>query len=351
MGSKPKNQHYIPRVYLKPWEHENKKLWIADKDHEDKIKIDERKEEKVFSSRNLYTIKLDQEFVVKHCEKIKKELAQKIANFMNDQKVYAKDRGIEIRNLDQIESKLDTIGEWTFFKNDSGKVVSRSKIIKNIRSFTSYYLENKFNDYFENQWCQTRDRFIELCNTEGVHKVQRNYIDLIIKFAIATEMRRPNSNSVTWSKCIISNVYNYWNESGLNVRFRNEYKKQDIANQYWLIDLYKMMTGGTGYYNTFLELFYTKFSHIILFTVKGNDSFITSDNPFFIEKNNSEKGMYFPVTPKHLIFIPIIENNFSSDYEGICLKTKIINSKEIEKLNTIIKRNANKFVVYLDNMR
>lgn len=346
MGSRPKNQHYIPRVYLKPWEHENKKLWIADKNHEDK-KI-EKKEEKVFSSRNLYTVKLNQEFVVKHCEKIKREFSEKIANFMNDQEVYAKDRGIEIRSLDQIESKLDNIEEWTFFRNDSGKVVSRSKIIKNIRSFTSYYLENKFNDYFENQWCQTRDSFVELYNAEGVHKVKQNYIDLIIKFAIATEMRGPKSNLVTLAKLVISNKYNYWDKFGLNVRFRNEYKKQDVANQYWLIDLYKMMTGGTGYYNTFLKSFYAKVSHIILFTTKGNDSFITSDNPFFIEKNNSEKGIYFPITPKHLIFLPVIKNDFSSDYEGIYLKTETINSKEIEKLNAIIKRNANKSIVYLN---
>ncbi|KRL88845.1 DUF4238 domain-containing protein [Limosilactobacillus ingluviei] len=255
MGSKPKNQHYVPRVYFKPWRNENKKIWIANKNC--KNKIDERKEEKILSSRNLYTINFDQKLVIKNCEEIKKEFVRQISNLMDSRNVYAKYHDRKIKTLNQIESDLNTVEQWDFFKKDSNLEANRSKIIEDIKKLTSFYLEGKFSDCFENHWSKKRNEFIKFCETRhdeiiNGNLVKRSQVESVIKFALSMWMR--NNKSILKEK-VRAKALEYLEVDGLAEVINTEKEADDFAKQYWLRELYNMLTNEKGCYHYFLELF------------------------------------------------------------------------------------------------
>lgn len=347
MGSKPKNQHYVPRVYLKPWRNRNRKIWIADKNQEDEVV--ERKEEKILSARNLYTVDFDQEFVINNCEEVKKEFIYKINSLMDSRNVYAKYRDRKIKDFDQIKSDLKNVEQWHFFKEDFDSEVNRSKIIEDIKKLTSFYLEEKFSDYFENQWSQKRDKFIKFCESQydeiiNGKLVKRSQVDSVIKFAVSMCIR---SDESTLKEIARTKALESLRIPELAEKLSMKEVVDDFTNQYWLKELYKMVTDEEGFYYYFCELFSNYNFQMILFKVGESGSFMTSDNPFFIvERSQDKRGMYFPIDPKYLIFITGNNEDVPTTSEKIFLRMEIINSEKVEEINMIVKSNANKYIVY-----
>lgn len=114
----------------------------------------------------------------------------------------------------------------------------------------------------------------------------------------------------------------------------------------WLAEIYKSLHGvKKGFFHSFVPNALQRCG-LMLFKVRdeAEGSFLTSDNPAFIHSSclevNNANGMYFPLTPKYLLFIGL---NSEGDASDMILRT--IGNKDIRKINNIILNTATRSVI------
>ena len=109
----------------------------------------------------------------------------------------------------------------------------------------------------------------------------------------------------------------------------------EMMDAVWFTELYRMFFKNSGgFYHTALAKTVENCQMILFEAYPTAGSFITSDNPAFrhisVVESQNLNGSYFPIDPKHLIFIARGEDNINRiDY-------RMANEELVKKFNRII---------------
>ena len=322
-----RDQHYVPKTYLRAWENEVSSKKEPDKKFKgvyhyyknDLTTGDGRNVESILSRYHTYTIDFDHSFVFNEMPEVARDYGKKIQGIINQREVMAYYQG---RKLDTIESLISDeafqhLEEWVFYKKDNPKRLAKKKaILNNIREVHSYEIEKKLDDFLEKEWQKTRDSFIDKV-TEGAKcgSVQ----DVRVNHTLATKLiynvlimmcRNPEFNCMGIFPAIGTTFMNIFsaNETDNENMEKAEKLVKLLLHGAWLAEIYKgLFDTKKGFCEVFSKGIQKNCKMTLLYCSESSGSFITSDNPAFmflsnVTKNN-RNGLYLPLTPHHLLLI------------------------------------------------
>ncbi len=368
-----KNQHFVPRVYMKAWETQVETLKEPDKKFNGIYIIKDGEigyganKKSVLWKPHLYTINFKYSFICKSCSKVKSQFVDMIYDLLRNgykQPVYGKLGYSIIKTKKSIQKHFYEIKDWDFYYAD-GNVAKKSAIRSQIDALNCYILEDAFDDYLENNWENILKAFVD-----GVHNgkpVALGRSERIISEDVAKDMlasffimlcRNPKFDAM--------GVYTRIKENLLYPVFDSMCKDEEINNSdietlegkkyadeimtgIWYSELYKMFFKNTGgFYHNVVQLALSGCQMILFETYDKAGTFITSDNPafehksFVVERDNGS-GFIFPISPKYLVFI-------GKGNEGInVVDHRFANSDTIKKFNRIINGHRTELIISTSN--
>ena len=192
-----KNQHFVPRVYLKSWEtpdsylsKSNKKLqsiFIFDKSD---ISLGElRKTNKILFLRNAYTVEWKHLIFCTPCKLIIKDFEKQIRAHLEDfEAVASLDNRLlshrEILNRCILESEYlyNKINSFKFLYKKSKNPLSTGKsndLLTKMQNVRSNIIEDAFAKRVEDSWKETLKEFIEPSEEKGVFQNAINKYNIV----------------------------------------------------------------------------------------------------------------------------------------------------------------------------
>lgn len=364
-----KNQHFVPRVYLKAWETEVE----TSKDPKKKFNgiyvfngsdIGEGANRgSVLWKRHLYTINFSYSYICKSCPKVKNDFASQIYGLLrNDfaKPVYGKLGYSIIKTTKSIKKHFFEIDDWDFYYDD-GNLARKASIKKQIEALNCYILEDAFDSYFESNWENTLNNFVNAVH-DGV-PLPTDQSERIIPMEIAKEMiasffimlcRNPMFDAMGIYTKIKENLLYpvflsaYHSDNGVTPSkdeiIEGKGYADGLMTGIWFSELYKMFfKKAGGFYHNILEVVLKGCQMILFEAYDDAGTFITSDNPAFENKifgeTKNSNGMLFPLSPKYLIFI-------AKGSEGInVIDHRFADANTIRYLNRIVARYKNKTII------
>lgn len=346
-----KNQHFVPRVYLKAWETQVENHQEPNKQFQgvyifkNGISIGEgRTVETILWKPHLYTIKFDQLYIANKCPAVYSFYVNAVYDTMiNNQPspVYGKLGYSVIKTKQSVRKHLKDIENWDFYYHN-GDMAKKKAILNRIRDIRCYILEDAFSQTFENSWETIKNTFIH--EVKNGIPVALDQSERLISEKAATDMlsfffmmlcRSPNFDAMgiyTWINNILVSAFGISNEI------------DEMMEAVWFTELYRMFFKEKGGF--FHTVFSQAFSNcqLILFEAYSNaEMFITSDSPAFQNDckvlRENENGFIFPLSPKYLLFIAKGNGGISTvDY-------RYANRDTVRHFNRIIKNNSHDSVV------
>lgn len=361
-----REQHFVPRVYMKAWETEVETTKEPDKKFNGvyvfkNTTIGEGANRKtVLWKPHLYTIRFGYSYIGKKCPKIKNEFVNMIYEYLRNngkQPIHGKYGYSTIKTKESIDKHFFEIMDWDFYYDD-GNVAKKKAIQNQIKAMNSYLLETAFDNYFEKQWEDAYGAFID-----AVHKgipVGIGRSERIVPEKVAYKMlslffimlcRNPRFDAMGIYTKIKNNVlYPVFismlqDEPEEESQEENSKEAEKEAISYvdemmtgiWYTELYKMFFKNSGgFYHNVIETALKGCQMVLFEAYEGAEFFITSDNPAFenktvVEKNNNN-GMIFPISPKYLLFIA------KGDEEINVVDHRLANAETVKYFNGIISR-------------
>ena len=113
----------------------------------------------------------------------------------------------------------------------------------------------------------------------------------------------------------------------------------------WLTEIYRGLYNENGFVDTFLSTALSDLG-IVVYRVanKSEGTFITSDNPVVYHKLRVEatnhNGIYFPLTPKYLIFLGKRSN---AGIDDVLFRT--VHNRDLRNINRILLNGAESGIV------
>lgn len=335
---KKKDQHFVPRTYLRPWSDDNK-IYCYDRENKNG---ELKKIKKILFERYYYSLTLKDWILpsYKTMPLIYQDFVDQTFKLMredNNKQIYALWNNKTIRSKNDISNYLINYLEWDFYYEKEGK--AKNKYLKDqITSMKSLVLEDGLNTKFENDWPDFRNNFInavEINQCNGIafgNGYMRQATYNVLKFLFMMVCRNPNFD--------IFGVYRKVFDVMLKSLPEEIQKETEEYQKYYLI--YRMLFDNTkGPYKTYLNFFENN-GQIILYKTKRNSGlFITSDNPAFLYRSIPERvnmsGIFFPLTPQYLLFLGRGDSNI--------VRYGLADNHTINYFNKIILRNSTKYCI------
>lgn len=362
--SKPKEQHYVPQVYLKAWEttvysiKEPKKPFLGVY-HYDKTQLvtgNGRNRNTILVNHNTYTIDYDHVFISTKCPKIKADMIEQIHSILSQRKIIANYKGNDITKSNEILDYLPDIDDWDFFNLDYSPAKKQANIYS-IKEIRSYLLEEKFSSFMETVWENILNTFLSpypKFDGQGqidIHYPNKSILSKMLYMVALMMCRNPVFDLYgifTWlEKDILEPVFLQslqWDDTKTTQIAINE-----LMRGVWLTEIYKgLFNSKGGFTNTFIKSALEKFG-VVMFRTRSKEegSFITSDNPVVSHFSNVEavnnNGIYFPLTPEYLLFLG---KNSDGVIEDTVFRT--VSNHDIKKLNRIILNSSTKSIVSIE---
>lgn len=310
-----KNQHFVPRVYIKAWEttvenskEPNKKFQGVYVFSKGNTSGEGRTKESILWKPHLYTIKFSQLYMAEKCPGIFNYYVNAVYEAMINNKpapVYGKLGYSVIKTKSSVRKHLRDIDKWDFYY-ENGDIAKKKALLNRINDIRCYLLEDSFSELFETHWERIRDTFI--AEVQNGTPVALGQSERYISEKVAREMmesffimlcRSPNFDAMgiyTWIDGILRSVYG----SAAEI--------DDMMNAVWFSELYRIFYKRTGgFYHNVISKAFENCQFILFESYSGSEMFITSDSPAF--QNNcmvlakNENGYIFPLTPKYMLFI------------------------------------------------
>lgn len=368
-----KRQHFVPRVYMKAWETQVETLKEPDKKFNGVYVIKEGNTgeganiKSVLWKPHLYTINFKYSFICNSCYRVKSQFVYMIYHLLRNefkQPVYGKIGYSIIKTKKSIQKHFHEIYDWEFYYDD-GNVARKTVILNQIESLNCYILEDSFDNYFEKNWENILNAFIN--DVHNGQPVGLGRSERIISEEVAKEMldsffimlcRNPKFDAMgVYTKIKENLLYPVFDSMRKNDEFKilnletSEGRKyaDELMTGIWYSELYKMFfKNAGGFYHNAVQLV-LRGCQMILFEAYDNScEFITSDNPAFEHKSSvverdNESGFIFPISPKHLIFI-------AKGNDGInVVDYRFANSETVKKFNRIINEHKSELVISSSN--
>lgn len=163
-----KKQQYVPRVYMKAWEttvetsKEPSKKFNGVYVFKNSSVGEGANKDSILWKPHLYTIKFRHSYICQSCNKVKNEFVNKIYMLLRTgfkQPIHGKHGYSIIKTKKSIEKHFFEINDWDFYYDD-GNLARKAALISQIEALNCYILEDSFDNYFENNWENTREKFI-----------------------------------------------------------------------------------------------------------------------------------------------------------------------------------------------
>lgn len=165
MGTK--NQHFVPRVYLKSWETRVFSDREPKKPFQGVYQFDKGNtvgngttRESILWEPHLYTISFRQLYMAQKCPGVYRYFADEIYKSMKNncpKPVYAKLGSVYIKNKSNVRRYLYKINEWDFFYYD-GTVARKKSLLNRFNDLRCYLLEDLFGSLFESRWDEIKSK-------------------------------------------------------------------------------------------------------------------------------------------------------------------------------------------------
>lgn len=265
---------------------------------------DGRNRDTILWKPSIYTVPFDQSFIDCKCPKIRNDFVNQIYGLMRNrtpQPVYGKLGYSIIKTRNSINKHLDDIYNWDFFYDD-GNVARNKAIINDIDNLNCYVIEEGLDQFFETKWENILKTFIsEMKNPENAtlgrneRRISVRAADELTKFIFMMYCRSPQFDGL-----------------GIYTQFRKilpELFGDTMVDGEWHAELYNLLyKKDGGHFNRLYETALKECQMVFYETYEGSGTFITSDNPVFVNKTNALEvqnttGIVFPLTPNYLVFI------------------------------------------------
>ena len=309
-----KEQHFVPRVYLKQWEgtvatlkEPNKQFTGVYYFDSDSFIGDGKNTGSILWKPHLYTINFDQIYIAEQCPLVYADFVSQVYSLMREREpapVYGKLGYSNIKTRESVRKHLSQVDTWTFFYYD-GNLARSGGILRNIHDLNSYLIENGLDFRFENSWESTLSEFVsELKNDsnatvgESVRRIDMDLTQRVFAFFLMMHCRSPQFNGfgiLGWIGELLRNAF------GDNIN--------SFVESLWYTELYRMVYGKKcGQYHAMLSAAIEQCQMIFYEAYSGAGTFITSDNPAFLNKRLAPEasnltGFIFPLSPKYLLFV------------------------------------------------
>lgn len=352
-----RNQHFVPRVYLKAWETkvETKQdpgrqfngVYYLKK--EDTIGEGATREA-ILWEPHLYTIGFRQLFLGKECPRIYNYFVNEVFNLMRDnrpQPVYGKLGYSVIKTKSSIRKHLYDINDWDFYYDD-GNVARKRSLLNRFNDIRCYLLEDAFSSVFESKWGNILKTFIDevenVLITPGLEtnrKISEKAAEDMMEFFFMMLCRSPQFDAM--------GIYTWMNDILQQTLFIPD-EADGMIEAVWLTELYRMFYKRKGgFYHTALVKTIENCQFILFKTYPNAGSFITSDNPAFQHISNFEvnnmNGYYFPISPNYMLLIV----KGSSPVNVISYR--MANRDLVRKFNQVIASHSKEKIVSMEKDR
>lgn len=353
-----RNQHYVPRIYTKAWETQVSSLREPHRVftgiyYYEKPYLETgngRNRESVLSHNHTYTVDFDYIHILPYCPKICEEYADSILQLLSSRGVTAQYNGQLLTNRNNISQNLKYIDRWTYIY-PNGDLASSRSTFNAIKSIRCYCLENRFCTYMESDFENTIQSFLNNFPSIGVGEIRKtfhdsNLINDILKLTVLMFCRNPSFDLLglyTWMQM-------HWLPEFFSQIEGIENPQEETTRTIrglWLCEIYKALFDcNHGFSNRFLSSLQSNIQ-IVVFRVRTpfDGSFITSDAPVVFQNsaittNQCPNGIYFPLTPKFLLFLC---KRTSGTIRDVLFRT--VGNDEIKRLNRVILNGAQKSII------
>lgn len=352
-----KNQHYVPRVYLKTWEtkvetsREPQKFFDGVYYFGKSDTIGEGStREAILWKPHLYTISFRQLYLARKCPKVYNFFVDEIFSLMRNnspQPVYGKLGYSLIKTRRSVYKHLYDIDDWEFYYDD-GTMARKKALLNRFNDIRCYLLEDSFSSVFESKWERIFQTFVSevkntapIAGTESERKISEKAAKDMMEFFFMLLCRSPQFDAM--------GVYSWMNDI-LKQSLSGDEVVDEMMEAVWFTELYKMFyKKNGGFYHTVLAKTVENCQFILFEAYHNAGSFITSDNPAFqhishIEVSNMN-GYYFPISPQYMLLI--VKGNAPVNV----VDYRMADDKLIRKFNQIIASHSNKLIVSIEKNR
>lgn len=345
-----KIQHYVPKTYLAQWqtmvesEKEPDKQFIGVYLFEDNNSVGlARSIDTILWKPRLYTINFDQLYLSDYCPLVYSDFVSQVYRLMRDRSphpVYGKLGYSVIRTRESIRKHLHAIDNWEFYYDD-GQLARKASILSDIHNLNSYIIEDGFDQKFESSWTGLLGDFLNELNnpssfsfTNNERAISMEVAKGVLSFFLMMQCRSPQFNGygiLLWVESLLRNAF------GDNV--------EPFMKSLWYTELYRLIFGKKeGFHYNMLNNAIAQCQMMVYRAKTGDGSFITSDNPAFmnqtlVPESEYKTGFFFPLTPQYLLFIGKGDGPLNQ------IRFQIADYKTIQLLNRIVYKNRDQVIV------
>jgi hypothetical protein len=350
-----RNQHFVPRVYLKAWETQVETSREPTKKFQGVYHFDNgatvgegSTREAILWEPHLYTINFQQLYIAQKCPLVYSYFVDAVYESMLHNlpnPVYGKLNYSIIETKQSVRKHLCQIDDWDFFYYD-GTTARKKGLLNRFNDIRCYMIEDSFSKIFESKWETIMSAFIseakvgtpiaiglsERCISEKVAKDMLEFFFMML-------CRSPHFDAM--------GIYTWINDTLLTPIFGKTPEVKDMMDTVWFTELYSIFYKQSGgfYHSIFAKA--VENCQMILFEAYDDaGTFITSDSPAFqhiswVERINTN-GYIFPMSPKFLLFI----GRGSKDINII--DYRFANNDAVRYFNRIIRNHSDKTLISVE---
>jgi hypothetical protein len=358
-----KNQHYVPRVYLKAWEtrvvskREPKKPFqgVYYYDKKDLETGDGRNKDSILYLPRLYNINSQLFFMIHKYPKIQEDVINQVMMKLSGRKVDTFFQGKQLNTFQDFAENFNELNEWEFIDQENPEdTISKKAVINDINNINSYVIENSFDSVVESKWEERVTNFLRLMETtvpingrNGLREIEKNAVSDVVEMVIYLICRNPEFDFNGLLPRVVDFIFDFLPKAEDETEqqlIREEFKRSQ-EDAVWLGELYNGLFGvPRGYFHLLKTAAQSNLQLILYKCYDGQGSFITSDKPAFEYKScldtTNMNAIYCPLTPQYLLFMGRGEKHSLNKVDF-----RMATNEVIRKFNRIILNNATRAII------
>lgn len=336
-----KKHHIIPKVYLREWSFNKTDSVYAYFKKNNYVSSEVRNINNILYKNNIYTLTLLDYYFLSE-EGINKLFESLYDMTINDVKI-ENDPSLALKKLNLSPSEfIDKIKTLTIIDNNNNLLSNSEKnnLCHQLKTKKFTEIETELSK-IDNDWPNILNQINEISLSREVIELA-NLKKMLVDYLVSQLFRNPNA-----SRELAKLFEELLKLKPIEDIFKNIPNGQEKFKSFYQIS--KLMTfiepqpnfkdlpfsTNIGYFELFNKLTFT------LLIAPEDGFFVTSDSPLILLKsNNTSQGIYFPISPKILLYMVKVHENADYDFHKMD-----ISLETLRYINDIILDNAKEMVI------